>query len=389
MTTAGKTTQIGFIALLYLAGLCAAGQFAKIAVIFPMLREVYPDTGPALGFVVSIISIVGIVLGVFAGMLVARLGFRRMLLISLTVGALISLYQATLPPLPLMLASRVLEGFSHLGIVVAGPPLMLALSKDEHHPVVMTVWGTFFGVAFTLAAWFGTPFASAMGVPPIMVAHAAMMGTTAVIFFLLMPRQKLVVTRNENLTLGGIIARHRAIYTSPTIAAPALGFVFYALTYVATLTALPDYIALADRAMIAGLLPLISIAASLVGGATLMRRYSAVNVLIGSFAAGVIIAVLMLVFEGVYALYFALFVAFGLIQGASFAAIPALNAGNDERALATGAVAQMGNVGNTFGTPVLLALMTAGGYAAFPLYIVGIFICGALIHLYLAHKRRG
>ena len=56
-----------------------------------------------------------------------------------------------------------------------------------------------------------------------------------------------------------------------------------------------------------------------------------------------------------------LFGALGLVQGASFAAVPQLVASPADRATANGAMAQMGNAGNLVGTPALLG---AGGTGA-------------------------
>jgi hypothetical protein len=65
----------------------------------------------------------------------------------------------------------------------------------------------------------------------------------------------------------------------------------------------------------------------------------------------------------------------GIVAGAGFAAVPWLNPTNADRALANGALAQLGNVGTFGGTPVLAALGLA---AALPLAIaVGLF--GALV----------
>ena len=66
--------------LLWAAGLGAAAQYGKISVIFDQLPRVYPDAGTSLGFAVSLVGFLGILLGVVAGVLVARIGYRRALI---------------------------------------------------------------------------------------------------------------------------------------------------------------------------------------------------------------------------------------------------------------------------------------------------------------------
>jgi len=62
------------VIVLWLAGLCAAAQYAKISVILPELAIAYPDAGSALGLLVSAVSIVGVLFGLVAGLLGLRVG---------------------------------------------------------------------------------------------------------------------------------------------------------------------------------------------------------------------------------------------------------------------------------------------------------------------------
>ncbi len=60
------------ILALWGAGLGAAMQYAKVSVIYDLLGALYPEGGVMLGWLVSMVGGVGIVLGVVAAMLVAR-----------------------------------------------------------------------------------------------------------------------------------------------------------------------------------------------------------------------------------------------------------------------------------------------------------------------------
>ncbi len=77
----------------------------------------------------------------------------------------------------------------------------------------------------------------------------------------------------------------------------------------------------------------------------------------------------------------------GLIQGASFAAVPQLNRAAAAQSRANGAMAQMGNIGNTIGTPIMAAALAFGGYAALPILAGLAFVAGALAHGALARAR--
>jgi DHA1 family inner membrane transport protein len=125
---------VRLVLVLWLAGLGAAAQFAKISIILPELREFYPDATLSLGFLVSLLSVIGIFLGLFAGLIATQIGFRKILIYALVLGSIISAFQATMPAISLLLVSRVFEGFSHLGIVVAAPTLIAQISTTRFQP---------------------------------------------------------------------------------------------------------------------------------------------------------------------------------------------------------------------------------------------------------------
>ncbi|MDG1171064.1 MAG: MFS transporter [Sulfitobacter sp.] len=375
------------ILALWGAGLGAAMQYAKISVIYDLLGGIHPEGGAALGWLVSVVGGIGIVLGVVAAMLVARVRYRRALLAALWLGALVSLGQALLPPLPVMLGLRVIEGISQLAIVVAAPTLIAQIATDHQRGLALTLWGTFFGVAFAVMAWGGLPFARAAGIPALFAAHAAYMAGFALY---LAPRLRTLPEEGDipAFSLTTILNTHKAIYTSPRIAAPAAGWLFYTFCFVSILTVLPPYLDATVRALVMGAMPLVSIAVSMTLGVVLLRYISAVNVVIAGFAASALCMVwLWAVPAGVFACL-ALAAAMGLIQGASFAAVPQLNTGAQAQTQANGAMAQMGNLGNTLGTPVMAMALAGWGYFSLPVLAGAAFALGLILHLLLATLRR-
>ena len=82
-----------------------------------------------------------------------------------------------------------------------------------------------------------------------------------------------------------------------------------------------------------------------------------------------------------------LFAVLGLVQGASFAAVPELNNSVKTQALSYGVMAQLGNLGNLIGTPILLAVLSMGEIAAVLWVIIFGFITATTAHLLLARKR--
>lgn len=382
-----QTPPAVLVFALWAAGLGAAGQFAKISVPFATLRESYPEAGIGLGFLLSLNSFLGIVLGLVAGMIVGRLGYRRLLLPALLLGSAVSLFQATMPSLPVFLASRVLEGLSHLVIVVAAPTLIAQVSTDRHRAAAMTLWSTFVAVSYALLAWIGLPLVEARGPGALFLGHGIFLASMAGILALWLPGDSGPARDTDGFSLRDILRRHREVYASPSQSAPALGWLFYTLTFISLLTIIPEMLVPDIRALLAGFMPLAGIAVSLTLGIALLRRFAAVQVSIAGFALGIAVLALLAIFPGQPILCVALFGALGLVQGSGFAAIPQLNPERQAQANANGAMAQMGNLGNTLGTPLLLTAMSAFGYAGLIGMGILCYLGAIATHVALARRR--
>lgn len=374
----------GLVALLYAAGLGASAQFAKLAAGFTALESAYPEAGANLGLAVSLISFLGVGLGLVAGMIVTRLGFRTVLLGGLLLGAALSVFQALLPAMPLFMASRILEGASHLAIVVAAPTLIAEITDDRQRPVAMALWSTFFGTGFALFAWVGTPLAESHGAEAPILMQAGWMLAVAAVTALVLPRRP-ITPSPEPFGLRLVLRRHVEVYSSPTMAAPALGWLFYTLTFVSALTLMPRLAP--DAPWLATILPLTGIVLSVTVASQLLRRFPAVPVVMAGFGLAVIATGLLALMPGRAAPWILLFGVLSLVQAGSFAAIPQLCSEARGRALANGAVAQMGNVGNLAGTPILLAALNGAGIGGGVAFLALAYAAGLAVHLALAALR--
>lgn len=374
---------------LWCAGLGAAAQFGKVSFALGVFADRYPLAGPvALGLIVSVVGLVGLVFGTTAGLLVARIGPRRAIVAALALGAGMSALQVIDLPYALLIATRIVEGFSHLAIVVVGPTMIAGITPARHQGLAMTLWSSFFGVTYAVLALVAPVALAGGGTGPLYLSHALWMGALAVGLRALLPPDPPAPLVKGG---GGILRQHLAIYASPRIAAPALGFVNYTAIYVAILTLLPPLMPPAQVAVAAAGMPLVSIALSLTLGVWALRHVSAVMLVQAGFAVGALsVAALWLVWGQGAAMLAAALVfagAMGIVQGASFAAIPQLNETAIDRARASGAVAQLGNLGTTTGTPILAFLITRlgeGGVAAFALPLC---LAGIAMHLWLARRR--
>lgn len=356
--------------VIYFAGLGAAGQFSKLAVTFVTLASVYGGREAVLGLTVSLISLVGMVLGLVAGMVVTRIGPKQALVGALALGAAVSLWQSALPSLPWLMASRVIEGLSHLLIVVAAPTLIAETTPDRLRAAALTLWSTFFGVAFALTALAAPSVIALGGLEGLLLSHGVWMALACGLCLLILPGHEAPAT--PAFELRRVFARHIRAYATPGIAAPALAWLCYTLTFVSVLTALPLLTDGTAPAWLAPVAPLLSIGVALTIGIALLSRVRALTVAIGGFGLSLLAALTtgLLGFSAMTVLL--LFASMAFVQGSGFAVVPQLNLDAESRALANGALAQMGNLGNLSGTPLLIAL-----YQGAPLWGPVLFLIAA------------
>ena len=375
------------IIALWCAGLGAAAQFGKISVAYQALGLAYSGyEGIWIGLMVSIVGTVGLVFGTTAGLVVARVGARRAILTALVLGAAVSLVESFLPSYPVMMLARLLEGASHLAIVIVGPTAIAAIASPARQSAAMTLWSSFFGLTYAVLAWIGPEILQDYGIAGLFRLHAIWLLACTAALWPLMPAD---VKPNIVTGQGGILAQHWHIYASPFIAAPATGFVCYTVTYVAILTLMPK--AMGMWGHFAGVaMPLTSIAVSLTLGVWLLGRVSAVRLVEAGFVVASLSAVVLWLTWGqnaVIAPALVLAASLGIVQGASFASIPQLNPRADDRARAAGAIAQLGNLGTTTGTPLLAFLMEKAGAAGLSLFLLGFSALGLGIHLVQGRRR--
>jgi MFS family permease len=361
------------VLLLWVCGILAGMQFAKVSVAFQALQLQYGATPAQMGLVLSAVGMVGLVLGVTMGLCAPAIGYRRLLLAGLGLGAVVSGLQAALLPYPLLLASRVLEGASHLAIVVAAPTLIAASSAPAHRSIAMGLWSTFVGVAFALTAAVGGGVMEGIGVQGLLALHALGMALMAAAAWLALRHDAAGSANAPWPPLRSLVRQHASVYGVFDTALPGLCFFCYTATAVALLTYIPQWSGL-DRAWLAVVLPLMVIAGNFCAGWLAQHWVAPLKLARGAFSA-VAISALVLGWShaagtSIAAAALALMFTGGLSGGAAFALIPDLCKTSTLQARANGAVAQMGNLGSASGPPLLAALMVPFGLAGVVLPVV-------------------
>lgn len=369
------------IVICWSAGIFAAMQFAKYSISYDSLLVFYQKDGAEIGALLSVIGLVGIFFGVVAGVLSGSVGYRKVLISSLIIGGALSLFQSFLPNYPLLFISRIIEGISHLGIIVTAPILMLRSANERHHSLVMGIWGTFFGVAFALSGWLGSYVLNSYGLSALYLCHGAVALPILCYFLFVYKNESIHEAAPSSINLKSLLRETIRVYLNPRTCLPGVVFLFHTCMFVALLTFIPRMSQdQTIREMLFISLPLCSIAGTFLSG-ILSQYYLRPSYLVLFAYCGVAVATLMTVVSANMPYYFMfsallLLLLSGVVQGGAFTLIPALSKNVTEQAMGNGSIAQLGNLGATIGSPIFaFTIETTGNigifYAVLILCILG------------------
>jgi predicted MFS family arabinose efflux permease len=337
-------------------------QFAKFSFAFDFLKNQYNVSPFWIGLSLSVVGLIGLIFGITISIYISKIGQKKILLISLFFGFIISVVQAFKPVFPILFLSRILEGISHLGIVVTAPTIIILLSSEKHHSIVMGLWSSFFGIAFSVTAWAGKLIMELYSISGLFLIHAILL---FVIFFILFfSLKKLDIPHNENNKISFLTA-HKKVYSNWRTISPGVLFFFHAFMYIALFTFLPR---LSEnehtKNLLLVILPLISIIGTMIAGIVSQYFVSPSKLSVVAYISLlVLIFVIKLSFNNnmLFVIASMVLILFsGIIQGSVFSLIPNISLTTEEQTNANGAVAQLGNFGSTLGPPVFSYFLVYG-----------------------------
>ena len=361
--------------LIYAIGVVSAGQLGIVPPLVPALQAELGLSLATAGAVVSIVTLVGALLGLPAGAFAERIGHARAFRLGLLVMAIAAGLCAVAQGALLLLAARTLAGVGYLLVVVAGPSLMAMLAERRHQPTALSLWGTFVPVGIALA-----------GIATASFAHSGWRTIFAVAGALL------IAALLAALGVGSPPA-HASGWQMPPgslrAALPlAVSFFCFALLFLALAGMLPAYlVARRDMSMAAaGQTVAVATALGIAGSfaaAGLMHRGATPGRLIAvGLAASTAAAIFAFRPEfglpasiAGFALSFAIG---GLVPSAAFASVPRLAPGPRAIGPINGLLAQAGSLGSLAGPPVLALWVELASWDDAPLLLLAVAAVGAI-----------
>ena len=375
------------VLVLWFAGIAAAMQFAKFSVAFDFLGNQYNVTPFWIGLSLSIVGFIGLIFGITISIYISRIGQNKILLISLSLGVIVSIVQALQPVFPILFLSRTVEGISHLGIAVTAPIIMIIISSEKHHSIVMGLWSTFFGIAFSVTAWIGKPILELYSSSILFLIHAIFMLIILTILFFSIKQINIPLNYNYKISF---IDAHKKVYSNWRTFSPGILFFFHTFMYIALFTFLPGLSGNENtRSLLLVILPLISIAGTMIAGIASQYFVSPSKLSIFAYISllALIFAVrlsfnnnLLFVITSMILILFS-----GIIQGSVFSLIPKISLTTEDQTNANGSVAQLGNLGSTLGSPVFSYFLVFGRDSVI-IIVMLLSLLGAIIGIYITKK---
>jgi predicted MFS family arabinose efflux permease len=369
------TTSWSRIALLYAIGVLAAGQ---LGIVPPLVPDLQRDLGLSLagaGTAVSVITLVGAVLGLPAGGWSQRIGHARALAIGLAIMAAAAALCAAATDGMTLLAGRALAGIGYLLVVVAGPSLMAVTAAPRHHAITLSLWGTFVPTGIALAGLLAAGVAGA-GWRTIFVVDLVLLAAAVIVVIIDVPRDASTPLHDDRVPTGSLTS------SLPLAAA----FFCFALLFLALAGLLPAWLVdrrgleMANAGRVAAIATAFGIPGSLLAG-WLMRagfssgRLAAIGLMGSTVLAAFCFTALPLPLAVVgFALSFAIG---GLVPAATFASVPLVAANPRAIGPINGLVAQAGSLGSLAGPPLLAVWIGWTDWPFAPMLLLVIAVLGS------------
>ncbi len=268
------------VGLALAAGIVGAMHLGKMGPALPSLRESLGLDYVAGGRVASAITVLALCAGLFAGVIAARLGAGRSVVLGLLImtggGTLGAFAQGDM----LLLAARVVEGAGYLASGAAAPILVAAAVAPRQRTLALSLWGMTVPVGSALAIGLAPPVIAELGWRGLWLAVAGLAVVMALAVILAGTRVA-AVSRAARGPVGGPPARGPLIVLrSPAGWIEALIFGAYSLQLWALYNWLPTALgevgglSLGLAALVTAAVVLMNALGNFAGGALLRRGWS-------------------------------------------------------------------------------------------------------------------
>ena len=234
----------------FAGGLVCGAYIGKVPPALPLQRDELGLTLVESGFIATTFNGIGLLVGMFIGVLCDRFGHKRLGLAGIAVLCLAGLLGAAAWDFPSLLLSRFLEGVGFLLFAVSGSVLMAASTADSRdRSKVMGLW----------SAYMPSGGSAAMLIAPLVLGAWGWRGLWLTVAFAAAVAFVLLVRHAPTTRYGSVSSLKLALESlaQPASVALALLFAFYVAQWTSVMIWLPTFL-VEERGASAGLASLMT-----------------------------------------------------------------------------------------------------------------------------------
>jgi predicted MFS family arabinose efflux permease len=380
-----EKTRWGIVFLLICTGIIAAFQVGKAAISVPDLRG---DLGISLVFaswIVGALGALGAIVGVPAGLLLSLFPPRRMLITGLTAIGIGSLAGSMMDSGPLLLATRVIEGFGFICTILSAPRLFAFVTVPKDAPLAFAYWGSYMPAGSAIMMLAGPAFIAAFGWQGLWFFNGILPLAYAILIARLDIPGADTAQKSDRTLLGDL----REGFSNPGPVLIGLCFGIYTFQYFALSNLFPTLLvdrlglSIAAAGLISAGAVLANAAGNLAAGYLLRTGIPLWVILIcgfvasGTFAFGIFNDAMPVAAVAILA---AVSLAItGLIPASLFAAAPVVGTTPALLGITLGLTTQIGISGQLFGAAVLASFVERYDWSYAPVILVAVMIAGSAV----------
>ena len=371
----------------YAAGLAASAHITKVSPALPGLRDALGLTLVESGLIATMFNVMGMTVGMLAGVLCDRLGHKRLALSGLGVMVTGGLLGTAAPGFPALLVSRFLEGVGFIVFVVAAPALINAATASAHERTrALGLWSSYMPTGGTIALLAAPALIGAWGWRGLWAGIAAATALAALVFWRTVAAAPYGAVSSPRLVIESLAQKGN-------LAMAAL-FAFYVAQWNSIMIWLPTFLvdehgaSTRTAALATALMVLANAPGALAGGWLLSRGARRATLIVAASLIGAACEIAMLSEALPLALRFGAVLVFslcaGVIPASIFAGLPVHARTPQHIGTGNGIVNQASQAGQ-FAGPLLLAWLAThlGGWQAslwaMLAFAAGSALCGAAL----------
>jgi MFS family permease len=366
----------------FAGGLVCGAYVGKVPPALPLQRAELGLTLVESGFIATTFNVIGLLVGMFVGVLCDRFGHKRLALAGLAALCLAGLLGAAAWDFATLLASRFLEGVGFLLFSVAGPALMAAAAADNRdRPKVMGLWSSYMPSGGSFAILVAPLLIAAWGWRGSWVTWSLAAAVTLLLVARLAPTPRYGGVGSMTLALESL--------RQPGSVALALLFAFYVAQWTSVMIWLPTF--LVDErgasqglaSLLTALMVLVNVPGNIGGGWLLAHGVRRGRLIIAASAIMVVTDVAMLSSALPDAARYLAVLVFSCCAGAIPSAIfsgVVVHAKTPEHIGTTNGMVMQTSQGGQFFGPIVLAWLASnfGGWGASLWAMLAFAVGGAL-----------